>query len=72
MGDDFAHLLASYGVSMSGSADVDHMSIGGPPCWFGKDLPVTEELLREPLGISGTHNFFEVDGSLTRGDLYEK
>ncbi|KAF2422177.1 Cloroperoxidase [Tothia fuscella] len=66
---DISHLLAAYGVSLSGSGDVDHMSIGGPP---GDRAPITEELLRPVFGLSSTHNNFESDASPMRGDLYEK
>jgi hypothetical protein len=66
--NDTANLLAAYDVALSGSGDVDHMSIGGPP---GDLAPITEKLLRNVTGLSSTHVSFESDASPTRGDLYQ-
>lgn len=61
-------MLAAYGVYLSGSGDIDHLSIGGPP---PEDLaPITEQMKRKPLGLASEHVSFEVDASPTRGDLY--
>ncbi|KAE9981996.1 hypothetical protein BLS_006748 [Venturia inaequalis] len=66
--NDTRHLLAAYGVAMSGSGDINLMSIGGPP---PEDLaPITEQLRRKPLGLGSEHAAFESDASPTRGDLY--
>lgn len=66
--NDTRHLLAAYGVAMSGSGDINLMSIGGPP---SEDLaPITEQLRRKPLGLGSEHAAFESDASPTRGDLY--
>jgi len=67
--DDIANLLAAYGVAMSGSGDVDHMSIGGPP---GDLAPITEQMIRTVDGLAASHGSFESDVSPTRGDLYEQ
>lgn len=67
-GNDTSHLLAAYGVAMSGSGDINLISIGGPP---PEDLaPISEQLRRKPLGLSSEHASFEFDASPTRGDLY--
>jgi hypothetical protein len=66
--NDTANLLAAYGVAMSGSGDVEHMSIGGPP---GDLAPITEQLRRKVDGLAASHGAFEADASPTRGDLYE-
>jgi hypothetical protein len=67
VGNDIIHLLAAYGLALSGSGDINSMSIGGPP---GNLAPVTEKLLRRVDGLSSTHMSFEADASPTRGDLY--
>ncbi|QDS71386.1 hypothetical protein FKW77_002847 [Venturia effusa] len=68
LGNDTRHLLAAYGLALSGSGDVDLMSIGGPP---PEDLAhITEQMKRRPLGLGSEHVAFESDSSPTRGDLY--
>ncbi|KAJ8075152.1 hypothetical protein PM082_019480 [Marasmius tenuissimus] len=65
MGLDMAIFLAILGSVISG--DGTSFSIGGPPPPSTVLLP---PLLGHPLGLSGSHNKYETDGSTTRGDLY--
>lgn len=67
IGNDIRHLLAAYGLSLSGSGDVKNMSIGGTP---GDRAPIAEALLRKPTGLGSEHVSFESDASPTREDLY--
>jgi hypothetical protein len=67
LGDDTRHLLAAYGLTLSGSGDVNSMSIGGPP---GSRAPTNQTLLRQATGLSSEHVSFESDASPTREDLY--
>ncbi|TID13993.1 aromatic peroxygenase [Venturia nashicola] len=70
VGNDIRHLLSAYGIAMSGSGDINLMSIGGPP---SEDLaPLTVQLKHKPLGLGSEHVAFESDASPTRGDLYTR
>jgi hypothetical protein len=70
MGLDLSGFLAVYSAVMAG--DLTSFSIGGKPKSGGLLGGVTSSLglLREPQGLSASHNRFEVDGSPTRSDLY--
>ncbi|KAK1216745.1 hypothetical protein PQX77_020632 [Marasmius sp. AFHP31] len=61
MGLDLGIFAALLGSLMTG--DLVTFSIGGPP-------PISP-ILGHPLGLSGSHNKYETDGSSMRGDLYE-
>lgn len=64
MGPDLATVLAVYGAVFDG--DLTGWSIGGP-----SKITSLTGLLERPQGISYSHNKYEGDGSLTRGDLYQ-
>ncbi|KAH7333514.1 Chloroperoxidase [Rhexocercosporidium sp. MPI-PUGE-AT-0058] len=75
MGVDIATILSIYGAVFGGNIVSlnPSLSMGGysssanPQNLLGNVFG----LLGEPRGLSGTHNIFEVDGSNTRGDLYD-
>ncbi|EUC31640.1 hypothetical protein COCCADRAFT_6478 [Bipolaris zeicola 26-R-13] len=70
MGLDLSAFLAVYSAVMAG--DLTSFSIGGKPKTGGLLGGAISSLglLREPQGLSASHNRFEVDGSPTRSDLY--
>lgn len=66
MGKDIASMAAAYAIVMDGDVLSQSFSIGGP--YPG----VVSNLLKgkQPAGLSYSHNRFESDGSMTRGDAY--
>jgi hypothetical protein len=70
MGYDLANLAAIYGTAVSASADLVHMSIGGPPPPGVAPIDPNVPLLVNPGGLDTTHNAFEHDASATRVDKY--
>ncbi|ORY10253.1 Chloroperoxidase [Clohesyomyces aquaticus] len=71
MGRDLATLAALYGVAVSVSPDLAHMSIGESirtgeiPCANGVSLKI------KPQGLNFAHTSFEADASPTRYDKYQ-
>jgi hypothetical protein len=67
---DLSAFLSTYAALVAG--DLTTVSIGGKPKSNGLLVGLTSSLglLGEPMGLSRSHNRFEVDGSPTRGDLY--
>ncbi|KAF8860756.1 hypothetical protein BDZ45DRAFT_703680 [Acephala macrosclerotiorum] len=72
MGKDISTILAVYGTVFGGNI-VSLNPSGGYSSSANPEnlLDNLGGLLGEPRGLSGTHNIFEVDGSNTRGDLYD-
>ncbi|KAF4973330.1 hypothetical protein FZEAL_9346 [Fusarium zealandicum] len=66
MSQDLSAVLTTLGVVMGGN--LVSVSQGG---WSKHITGTLGGLLGTPRGLSGTHNVFEVDGSPTRGDLYD-
>ncbi|CZR52765.1 related to oxidase [Phialocephala subalpina] len=75
MGKDISTILAVYGTVLGGNVVSlnPSVSMGGYSSSANPEnlLDNLGGLLGEPRGLSGTHNIFEVDGSNTRGDLYD-
>ena len=63
MGPDLAGFLAAVSVLLSGDIPTQTWSIGGG---FSASLPA----LSRPYGLLGTHNEYEGDASVVRGDAY--
>ncbi|PQE29907.1 oxidase protein [Rutstroemia sp. NJR-2017a WRK4] len=75
MGIDTALVLGVYGTVLGGNpvSLTPGVSMGGP-----SNAPEAQNLLGnllglmgKPKGLTGTHNIFEVDSSITRSDLYD-
>lgn len=66
MAPDIAALLTTLGVVLGGN--IVSVSQGG---WSKYMTGTLGGLLGTPRGLDGCHPFFEVDGSPTRGDLYD-
>lgn len=66
MAPDLAALLTTMGVVAGGN--LISVSQGGYSKYMDDNLG---GLLGKPRGLSGSHPLFEVDGSPTRGDLYD-
>ncbi|KAH7157930.1 hypothetical protein B0J13DRAFT_650717 [Dactylonectria estremocensis] len=66
MAPDLSGLLTTLGVVLGG--DLISVSQGGWSKYMNNNLL---GLIGTPRGLSGTHPLFEVDGSPTRGDLYD-
>lgn len=63
MSADLAIFLAIISIALAGDPVAGTWSIGG------EYTPVTG-LLGQPSGIAGTHNQYESDASIVRGDAY--
>jgi hypothetical protein len=64
MSPDLSAFLSTYAILFSGDPVAGKWSIGGPP------PPTLTSLLFRPQGISNSHNNYEGDASLARGDAY--
>lgn len=65
MAPDLSGFLAAVSVALAGDVVTQTWSIGGP-----FPAPATDGLLSNPGGISNSHNKYEGDASIVRGDAY--